>query len=108
MSIKAKKMRIIENMCMELQTNPQHKCYDCAFGLGAALKGTASESLSETTIDANACEFFYEDYLNNDEWCVAEDGNTRCSLSGFRTEDNGAGYWVTECPYQVRIFGKAV
>lgn len=75
-----------------------HLCGKCAFGLYLMLVGR-SNWLVETTQDVNGCDLFYK-ADRNDNWAVSDSNdNNRVSIGGFRTEDNGAGYWITECPY---------
>lgn len=82
-----------------------HVCYDCVYGLQLIENGRCEDAeLRETHQDANACGYFLKDFVQQTEWAVDEDtGNTRVSMSGFRTRDNGAGYDIMECPYRIEL-----
>lgn len=83
----------------------EHVCYDCVYGLQLIENGLCDDAdLRETHQDANACEYFYKDFEQRTEWaCDKDTGNTRVSMSGFRTRDNGAGYDIMECPYRIEL-----
>ena len=89
------KENLKKDLCNTYKSEP-HLCAKCAFGLYLILMGADNAELSGTTVDLNTCNLFVRDSIEG-KW--AGDGNNRVSLSGFRTEDNGAGYWVTECPF---------
>lgn len=83
-----------------------HACYDCVYGLQLIETGRCSDAeLRETHQDANGCIYFYKDFCEErTEWvCDKDTGNTRVSMSGFRTRDNGAGYDIWECPYRIEL-----
>lgn len=83
-----------------------HACYNCVYGLMLIENGRCDDAdLRGTHQDANACEYFYKDSMQQmTEWAADKDtGNTRVSMSGFRTKDNGGGYDILECPYRIDL-----
>lgn len=100
------KKDILEKMLKLHSECSCHLCYGCWRSYFILAAGNSS-NLTETTQDANACEVFYNDfYHNEDEWFVLKDGsgNNRVSYNGFKTRDNGAGYWVINCPHYISVF----
>ena len=89
------KEKVLREMWDMAQRSPEHLCYRCACGYYIAL----TNDILMTSVDANACELYYKTWESDIPVAVGEGGNTRAHLNGFRTEDNGGGYWITECPY---------
>lgn len=71
----------------------KHCCYRCKYGLEMLLRGY-TDDLGETTTDDNLCG-----YYDMSDWEEYAETNTRDQMDGFKTVDNGDGYWITNCPY---------
>lgn len=80
-----------------------HRCLTCGRAILQAVQDPRW-SIGGTTIDTNECSFVFDDMYNRDyseSIYTSERGNDRIYPNGLQTRDNGAGYWILECPYYV-------
>lgn len=75
----------------------EHKCAQCVCAQ-ILLELGKMDALWCTTQDCHPCDYFNRG-MRNTLMVTDESGNTRVTIEGYRTVDNGAGYWVIDCPH---------
>lgn len=87
---------------------PEHKCGFCKRAAEMVERGYYD--LGGTTQDGNACQKYFDTLFDEkiECKCLDDSGNTRVHSNGFRTVDNGSGYWIVECPFFEQETSKAL
>lgn len=78
-----------------IEKDKEHCCYRCEYGLEMIIRGYTRD-LNETTHDENICNYYERTWDREPE---LSETNNRNHSDGFKTVDNGDGYWITNCPY---------
>lgn len=97
--------RVVQEMKSNQFISTEHLCRSCVYAYYGVLLGELS--IEGTTVDLNECELYARTCFDEDIPCATDKstGNTRVYLNGFKTIDNGSGYWIIECPYYMELKG---
>ena len=103
-----KKRRIVEAMTSVYKEEHRHLCASCKCAFYLLLRDKEDITdwfYQKSTQDPHFCDLYEKTYNDESIVCATdESGNTRVYLDGYKTVDNGSGYWVIDCPYYEELF----